>query len=145
MHIYLLKVRYMISYTTAYKAQLLMGQTKAVIGREDAVHHVQTMHTYNALKPEQRFVQEKNSLTKLSYKQKPLLQLPKREGTSMSVTCYECGQLGHIQTNCPHLMMKVRTAAVRTDSTVDPFLDPQDEEVLPLDKEGEGEDSEHRE
>ena len=42
-------------------------------------------------------------------------------------------------------MMKVRIAAVRTDSTVDPFLDPQDEEVLPPDKEWEGEDSEHQE
>ena len=73
-----------------------MGQTKAVVGRENVVHHVQTMHTYNALKPEQRFVQERNSLTKLSYKQKPLLQLPKREGTSMSVICYECVQLGYI-------------------------------------------------
>ena len=35
--------------------------------------------------------------------------------------------------------------AVRTDGTVDPFLDPQDEEVLPPNKEGEGENSEHQE
>ena len=36
----------------AYKAQPLMGQTKTIIGRESMVHHVQTLHTYNALKPE---------------------------------------------------------------------------------------------
>ena len=55
------------------------------------------------------------------------------------------GQLGHIQTNCPHLTTKVRTAAVRADDTEDPEMDLQDEEVLPPDKEGEGEISEHQE
>ena len=99
------------------------------------------MHT----KPEQRLVQEKDSLTKLSYKQKPLLQPLKKEGTGMNVTCYECGQLGHIWTNCPSLMTKVRTAAVRTDGTVDPEMDPQYEEVHPPNKQGEGEISEHQE
>ena len=34
----------------------------------------------------------------------------------MNITCYECGQAGDIQTNCPHLM-KVRTAAIRADGT----------------------------
>ena len=63
----------------------------------------------------------------------------------MGVICYKCGQLGHIQTSCPCLTTKVRTAAIRTDGTVDPFLDPQDEEVLPPDQEGEGENSEHQE
>ena len=57
----------------------------------------------------------------------------------MNITCYECGQAGHIQTNCPRLM-KVRTAAVRADGTEDPEMDPQeDDEALPPDKEGEGE------
>ena len=78
-------------------------------------------------------------MTKPSYKQKPLPQPPEREGSSMDVTCYECGQLGHTQTNCPRLTTKVSTVAVRTDGTVDPSLDPQDEEVLPPIKEGEGE------
>ena len=42
--------------------------------------------------------------------------------------------------------MKVRTAAVRADSTEDPEMDPQeDDEVLPPDKEGEGDNSEHQE
>ena len=55
----------------------------------------------------------------------------------MNITCYKCGQVGHIQTNCPHLM-KVRTAAIRADGTEDPEMDPQEEdEVLPPDKEGE--------
>ena len=63
----------------------------------------------------------------------------------MNVTCYECGQVGHIWTNCPHLI-KVRTVAVRADGTEDPEMDPQEEdEVLPPDKEGEGENSEHQE
>ena len=63
----------------------------------------------------------------------------------MNITCYECGQGGHIQTNCPCLM-KVRTAAIRADGTEDPEMDPQEEdEVLPPDKEGEGDSSEHQE
>ena len=63
----------------------------------------------------------------------------------MNITCYESGQAGHIWTNCPHLM-KVRTAAVRTDGTEDPEINPQEEdEVLPPNKEGEGENSGHQE
>ena len=63
----------------------------------------------------------------------------------MNITCYECGQAGHIQTNCPHLT-KVRTVAIRADSTEDPEMDPQEEdEVLPPNKEGEGDNSEHQE
>ena len=63
----------------------------------------------------------------------------------MNITCYECGQAGHIRTNCPHLT-KVRTAAVRADGTEDPEMDPQeDNEALPPDKEGEGDSSEHQE
>ena len=54
----------------------------------------------------------------------------------MNITCYECGQAGHIWTNCPYLT-KVRTAAVRADSTEDPERDPQeDDEALPPNKEG---------
>ena len=45
----------------------------------------------------------------------------------MNITCYECGQAGHIWTNCPHLT-KVRTVAVRADGTEDPEMDPQEEE-----------------
>ena len=63
----------------------------------------------------------------------------------MNITCYECGQAGHIWTNCPRLM-KVRTAAVREDGTEDPEMDPQeDDEAFPPDKEGEGDSSEHQE
>ena len=41
---------------------------------------------------------------------------------------------------------KVRTVAVRADGTEDPKMDPQEEdEVLPPDKEGEGDNSEHQE
>ena len=129
----------------AYKTQPLMGQSRTIIGRENIVHHIQTTCTYNAPKPEQKNVQVRDSLTKPSYKQKPLPQLPKREGNSMNVTCYECGQPGHIQTNFPHLTPKVRTAAIRADDTEDPEMDPQDKEVLPPNKEGEGEISEHQE
>ena len=68
-----------------------------------------------------------------------------QEGSnSMNITCYECGQAGHIWTNCPHLT-KVRTVAVRADGTEDPEVDPQEEGDLPPDKEGEGEISEHQE
>ena len=63
----------------------------------------------------------------------------------MNITCYECGQAGHIQTNCPCLM-KVRMAAIRADGTEDPEMDPQeDDEALPPNKEGEGVSSEHQE
>ena len=63
----------------------------------------------------------------------------------MNVTCYECGQPGHIQTKCLCFTAKVRTAAVRADGTEDPEMDPQDKEVLPPNKEREGEISEHQE
>ena len=85
---------------------------------------MQTMGAYNAPKPEQKTVQVKDSLTKLSYRQKPLPRPPKREGNSMNITCYECGQAGHIWTNCPHLT-KVRTAAIRADGTKDPEWIPR--------------------
>ena len=63
----------------------------------------------------------------------------------MNITCYKCGQVGHIWTNCPHLT-KVRTVAIRADGTEDPEMDPQeDDEALPPDKEGEGDSSEHQE
>ena len=63
----------------------------------------------------------------------------------MNLTCYECGQAGHIWINCPGLT-KVRTAAVRADGTEDPEMDPQeDDEALPPNKEGEGDSSEHQE
>ena len=101
------------------------------------------MHTYNASKPEQKTVQVKDSSTKPSYWQKPLPHLPEREGISMSVTCYECGQAGYIWTNCPRLT-KVRTGAVRADGTEDPEMDPQEEDLPPV-KEGEGQNSEHQE
>ena len=58
----------------------------------------------------------------------------------MNVTCYKCGQVGHIWTNCPCLM-KVRTGVVRADDTEDPEMDPQEEdEVGPPNKEVEGEE-----
>ena len=57
---------------TAYKTQPLTGQSRTVIRRENIVHHTQTMHVYNAPKPEQKTVQVKDSSTKLSYRQKPL-------------------------------------------------------------------------
>ena len=63
----------------------------------------------------------------------------------MNITCYKCGQAGHIRTNCPCLT-KVRTVAIRADGTEDPEMDPQEEdEALPPDKEGEGDSSEHQE
>ena len=63
----------------------------------------------------------------------------------MNITCYKYGQAGHIRTNCPRLT-KVRMVAVRADSTEDPEMDPQEEEeVLPPNKEGEGDNSEHQE
>ena len=118
---------------------------RTVVRRENVAHHTQPMCTYHALKPEQKTVQVKDSSTKPSYQQKPLSQLPEREGNSMNITGYECGQAGHIWTNCPRLT-KVRTAAIREDGTEDPEMDPQeDDEVLPPDKEGEGDSSEHQE
>ena len=100
----------------AHKTLLLMVQLRTIIGRENVVHCMQPTCTYNTPKPEQKTVQVKDSSTKLSYWQKPLLRLPEREGNSMNITCYECGQAGHIRTNCPHLT-KVRTAAIRADGT----------------------------
>ena len=104
---------------TAHKALLLTAQLETVTGRENVVHHTQPTRTYNAPKHEQKTVQVKDSSTKPSYRQKPLPQPPKREGNSMNITCYECGQAGHIWTNCPHLM-KVRTVAIRAVSGDNP-------------------------
>ena len=108
---------------TAYKTQPLTGQSRTVVGRENIVHCMQTTCAYNVSKPEQKTVQVTDSLTKPSYRQKPLPQPPEREGNSRNVTCYKCGQAGHIWTNCPHLT-KMRTVAVRADSTEDPEMDP---------------------
>ena len=122
-----------------------MAELRTIVGRKNVVHHMQPTRMYNALKPEQKTVQVKDSSTKPSYQQKPLLQPPERRGNSMNITCYECGQAGHIWTNCPRLM-KVRMAAIRGDSTEEPEMDPQEEdEVLPPDKVGEGDNSEHQE
>ena len=63
----------------------------------------------------------------------------------MNITCYECGQVGHIWTNCPCLM-KVRTAGIRADGTEDPEMDTQeDDEAPPPNKEGEGDSSDNQE
>ena len=114
----------------AHKTLLPMVQLRTVIGRENVVHRTQPTPTYHAPKPEQKTVQVKDSSTKPSYRQKPLLQPPEREGNSMNITCYECGQAGHIWTNCPCLT-KVRMVAIRADGTEDPEMDPQeDDEVL---------------
>ena len=80
----------------AYKTQPLTGQSRTVIGRENMVHCMQIMRAYTAPKLEQKNVQVKDSSALPSYRQKPLPQPPKREGNSMNVTCYECGQPGHI-------------------------------------------------
>ena len=50
-----------------HKALLPTAQLRTIIGRENVVHHMQPMHTYHAPKPEQKTVQVKDSLTKLSY------------------------------------------------------------------------------
>ena len=71
----------------AYKTQPPTSQSRTVVGRENVVHCMQTMHVYNAPKPEQKTVQVRDSLTKLSYRQKPLQQPPKRDGNSMNITC----------------------------------------------------------
>ena len=52
---------------TSYKTQLSTGQSRTIVGRENVVQHMQTTHAYNAPKPEQKTVQVKDSLTKLSY------------------------------------------------------------------------------
>ena len=52
---------------TAHKALLLTAQLRTVPGREKVVHCTQPMCMYNALKPEQKTVQVKDSSTKLSY------------------------------------------------------------------------------
>ena len=57
----------------AHKTLLPTAQLRTVVGRENVVHRTQPTHTYNALKPEQKTVQVKDSSTKLSYQQKPLL------------------------------------------------------------------------
>ena len=51
----------------AHKTLLLMGQLRTVAERENIVHHTQPTCTYNALKPEQKTAQVKDSSTKLSY------------------------------------------------------------------------------
>ena len=52
---------------TVHKTLLLTAQLRTVVGRENVVHRMQPTHTYNALKPEQKTVQVKDSLTKPSY------------------------------------------------------------------------------
>ena len=51
----------------AHKALLLTAQLRTIAGRENVGHHMQPMCTYNALKPEQKTVQVKDSLTKPCY------------------------------------------------------------------------------
>ena len=51
----------------AHKAPLPTAQLRTVIGREIVVHHTQPTRMYNALKPEQKTVQVKDSSTKSSY------------------------------------------------------------------------------
>ena len=57
----------------AHKTLLPMAQLRTIGGRENVVHRTQPTRTYNTLKPEQKTVQVKDSLTKPSYRQKPLL------------------------------------------------------------------------
>ena len=57
----------------AHKALLPTAQLRTIIGRENIVHRMQPTCTYNAPKPEQKTVQVKDSSTKPSYRQKPLL------------------------------------------------------------------------
>ena len=57
---------------TAYKTQPPTGQSRTIIGRENVVHHMQTMCAYDAPKLERKNVQVRDSSTKLSYRQKPL-------------------------------------------------------------------------
>ena len=130
---------------TAQKTRPQTGQTRASLGRESTTQQMPMARAYSAPKPEQRFAQVKDSSTKPSYRQKPLPRPPEKEISSTSNTCYECGQVGHIRPNCPRLAGKMRSAAIRPDETMDPELDPQDNEVLPPDKEGEGEDEERQE
>ena len=70
----------------AYKTPLPMGQSRTVVGRENIVHRMQTMHVYNALKPEQKTVQVKDSSTEPSYQQKPLPWPPENECNRMNGT-----------------------------------------------------------
>ena len=104
------------------------------------MHRMQTMCAYNAPKPEQKIVQVKDSSTKPSYRQKPLQQLPKREGKSHEHYMLQMWTSGsHLdQLSLPHKNED------RADDTEDLELDPLEED-LPPDKEGEGENSEHQE
>ena len=68
----------------AYKTQPLMGQSRTIVGRENIVHRMQTTRAYNAPKPKQKTVQVRDSLTKLSYKQK--LSKPEFEGKRVRFT-----------------------------------------------------------
>ena len=51
----------------AHKTLLPTVQLRTIIGRENVVHRTQLTYTYHAPKPEQKTVQVKDSLTKLSY------------------------------------------------------------------------------
>ena len=55
-----------------HKTLLPMAQLRTIVGRENVVHCMQPTHTYNALKPEQKTGQVKDSSTKPRYRQKPL-------------------------------------------------------------------------
>ena len=68
----------------AHKTLLPTAQLRTIIGRENVVHCTQPTRTYHALKPEQKTVQVKNSSTKPSYQQKPLLRPPEREGNKIA-------------------------------------------------------------
>ena len=51
----------------AHKTLLPTAQLRTIVGRENVVHRMQPTRTYNALKPEQKTVQVKDSSTKPSY------------------------------------------------------------------------------
>ena len=50
-----------------HKALLLMAQLRTIVGRENIVHCMQPMHTYNEPKTEQKTVQVKDSSAKPSH------------------------------------------------------------------------------
>ena len=81
---------------------------------------------YNGYKPDQKPVQMRRCLAKLSSQSKQMTWPPEcNSSTNTTAACFECGKMGHLHANCPHLKHDVRSVAIRAYDIGVPERNPQ--------------------